>query len=92
MLTETSSRSVLVSWDLPLPENRNGEISGYTVTVQKTDTGETSHLSAIETSLTVQSLTPYNTYQFSVAASTSIGRGPFTSTISVTTLEDGKLL
>ena len=92
MLTVNSSRSVLLSWDLPLPEKRNGEISGYTVTVQNTDTGHISLFSTIETSLTVQSLTPYNSYQFFVAASTSVGRGPFTSPISVTTPEDGKLL
>ena len=92
MLTATSSRSVLLSWDLPLPEKRNGDISGYTVTVLNADTEDTFLLSTIETSLTVQSLTPYKSYQFSVAASTSVGLGPFTSPISVTTPEDGKLL
>ena len=84
-----SSRSILLSWDLPLPEDRNGEITRYTVSVTNTETGETNELSTAETSLTVGSLTPYKNYYFAVAASTSAGQGPSTLAIYVTTPEDG---
>ena len=72
-----------------MPENRNGKIIKYTVKVISVETGVESQLSTTETSLLVISLTPYKTYQFSVAASTAVGQGPYTSSISVTTPEDG---
>ena len=63
----------------------------YTVAVRNVDTGETYELSTAETSLTVGTLKPYMNYQFTVAASTAIGQGPFTHQFSVRTPEDGKL-
>ena len=40
--------------------------------------------------LTVTELHPYHTYSCRVAAATRIGTGPFTPTILLETLEDGK--
>ena len=60
--------------------------------VEHTDTGEASLFTTIEISYTVQSLTPYQNYEFSVAATTAIGQGPFTLALSLRTAEDGKNL
>ena len=35
-------------------------------------------------------LTPFTTYEFTIAASTEVGLGPFSETISILTPEDGK--
>lgn len=42
-----------------------------------------------ETMLVVDSLTPYTSYEWSVAALTSSGAGPFSSLIEEQTLQDG---
>lgn len=83
------SRSVQLSWDLPFPEHQNGKIILYTITVTYVETGATYSLTTTNTMLTVSSLTPFKTYQFSVAASTAVGQGPYTPQLSVTTLMDG---
>ena len=83
------SRSIHLSWDLPLAEHRNGNITGFTVTVRNTDTDETNDLSTTYTALTVEALKPYMNYQLSVAASTVAGLGPYTQKVSVMTAEDG---
>lgn len=84
-----SSRSVRLTWGLPLPEKRNGEITGYTITIENVDTGESFELSTTERTLIVDTLRPYMNYQFIVAASTEVGQGPSTLEISILTPEDG---
>ena len=85
------SRSIELTWNPPSPHHRNGIITGYTVSVKNTETNETWELSATDTSLTVTSLTPYVEYEFSVAAETAPGQGPFTQGVLITTAEDGNV-
>ena len=47
-------------------------------------------LTTVDTSITVQQLNPFTMYLCSVAAETSIGLGPYTLALTVTTDEDGK--
>ena len=47
------------------------------------------YLNSTSTSVTVTSLRPYTTYDCSIAAETSAGRGPFSSVITVRTDEAG---
>lgn len=84
-----SSRSVRLTWELPLPEKRNGKITGYTIVIENVDTGEKFELSTAERALSVDTLRPYMNYQFSVAASTEVGQGPSSLEISLLTPEDG---
>jgi hypothetical protein len=82
------SRSIQLAWNPPSIILRNGNITGYTVSVQNTETNETRELSTDGTSLTVTHLTPYVSYMFTVAAHTAVGQGPFTPKLSITTAED----
>ena len=40
----------------------------------------------------ISGLRPFSSYTFRVAASTSIGIGPFSTNVTVTTSEDGKYI
>jgi receptor-type tyrosine-protein phosphatase Q len=82
------SRSVQLTWSPPIPEDRNGVITGYVVTVTNTETSETRELSTSYTSLTVSSLTPYFNYTFTVSAETAVGQGPATLELPIITAED----
>ena len=73
-----------------MPEYLNGVITGYTVKVENTGSGETSLFTTTETVYTVSTLIPYQSYNISVAASTMVGRGPFSASTSIITPEDGK--
>ena len=86
----TSSRSAVFSWDQPLPEEQNGIITGYGIRIIVVETGEILQLSSDSTSLTVDTLSPFTTYQSIIAARTSVGVGPFSSTFTLRTPEDSK--
>ena len=85
------SRSIQLAWNPPSIILRNGNITGYTVSVQNTETNETREWSTDGTSLTVTNLTPYVSYMFTVAAHTAVGQGPLTPKLSISTAEDGNM-
>lgn len=91
MVVADSSRSLSLTWEPLLEENRNGIIIEYTVFVTADD-GTAMELTATDTSLVVNNLCPFTTYTCSVSASTSEGRGPPSPTVLRTTPEDGKLV
>lgn len=70
--------------------NRNGIITGYIINVTTLDTGEISQYVTLGRNLTLDSLAPFSTYAFIIAARTSIGAGPFSTDLTIQTLEDGK--
>ena len=78
------SRSILLSWEPPEYSEHNGVINGYSVHVFEVATNNsfafnrTSH-----TELLIQQLHPYYEYQCSVAALTSVGKGPLSVPILV---------
>lgn len=57
--------------------------TGSGVTIQRTVPGS-------QTTITVSSLLPFTAYFCSIAASSSVGIGPFSTILSVTTPEDSK--
>ena len=75
-----------------MPEDQNGLIIRYTLTVVNTESGLIFQLSSNSTSLSIEALRPYMNYNFSAAARTIVGQGPFSSSISVTTPQDGKYI
>ena len=79
-------------WTLPKLASRNGEIVSYTINVSVVESEEMFQYITNTTELELLALRPYHTYVFTVAASTIIGEGPFSSNVTIQTPEDGKLI
>ena len=86
----TTSRSAVISWDPPAADQWNGVIILYIINVTVLETGETFQLNSTSTSLTVSTLQPYRNYVCIVAALTSVGSGPFSTSFTLTTPQDSK--
>ena len=84
-----NSSSIRLTWAPPLPEEQNGVITAYHLTVTEAETGEVLSFEThgLDTLLIVNSLHPYYTYYCTVAAFT-VGLGPSAS-VDVQTLEEG---
>ena len=88
--TPVNSTSVTISWNPPALENQNGVITGYVINLTLTvGSGDISQYSSSSDNITVGSLHPFTTYDFTVAAQTSVGTGPYTTSSTVMTPEDG---
>ena len=86
-----NSSAVLVTWKPPPPEHQNGIITAYVVSVSLAGKDTTpQYYTSSSLSLTLVELLPFSTYIIAVAAETDIGRGPFSSSFTVYTPEDGK--
>ena len=84
-----SSNSLHISWDPPLPEEQNGVVTHYVVTITNLNDGlEREHI-VLNTSLMVYSLDPHTEYEVYVTAATAVGAGPPTVPLSAHTHEDG---
>ena len=84
-------RQIVLHWQPPLLENRNGIITGYIVNVTAMTSGEMVQLMSTTSSITVSSLSPFTVYICTIAATTRVGSGPFTDEFMVQTLEEGKM-
>ena len=84
-----SSTAVQLTWGPPLPQNRNGIIRQYMITVEPLGGELFSFTIPAVSSYNVSALRPFTAYRFSVAAVT-IGPGPHTEQIQVNTYTDGK--
>ena len=89
-----SSRSVTFRWSAPLVEEQNGVIISYTLNITEAGSGQITQrtVPSSQTSVTISSLLPFTTYFCSIAASTSVNRGPFSPTLTVNTPEESKEL
>lgn len=85
-----SSVSILLMWDPPALQHRNGIITGYVMNITALSTGEILQVFTSDGNYTVDSLKPFTAYSFIIAASTSVGIGPFSTDLTIQTLEDGK--
>ena len=83
-----TSTSLFLSWEPPHFEEQNGIIREYIVTVSEVESGETWSFNATNTMITISSLHPAYTYMCTVAAVT-VGSGPTSEPVSVTTLDEG---
>ena len=90
MAQSTSSRSAVLTWDPPNAEDQNGVIVEYTINVTAVETGEEFQFTSNTTIFTVTTLRPFTTYLCTIAASTSIGLGPFSTVFTLRTPEDGE--
>ena len=84
-----SSTSIRLTWEPPQPEDQNGIIQGYNITITEVVTGRMMYFreGGMNFILIVNSLHPYYTYQCSISAE-NIGAGPATN-VSVTTQQGG---
>jgi len=87
-----SPQSVTFSWLPPLDYEQNGFIVTYTIAVIETRSGHMIQrtISSSLNSITISSLRPFTSYSCSIAASTSVGMGPFSTSLTILTLQDGK--
>ena len=90
--TVLSPYSADLTWAPPSPEEQNGVITGYIINVTILQNSVNFLLYSNTTSLTVTSLRPYRNYICIIAAITSIGIGPYSTTVTVTTPQDGKTI
>ena len=88
-MVNITSTTIHFSWEPPLTEDQNGVITGYILNITSLVTGETEELFTELTGYCLGPVSPYTLYSAAVAAQTDAGRGPFSVSISVQTLEDG---
>lgn len=89
-----NSTAVVINWELPALDGRNGNITGYSLIIREvaTNTTTTRSPSRVHIELVIASLHPYYEYECQVAAETAVGRGPYGDTIVTSTLPDGELI
>ena len=89
MVSVKSSTSIQVSWNPPLAELQNGQITEYRISLVELDTGRELSYVSVTTSILIQFLHPSYTYECTVSAYT-VSEGPYSETINVMMLEDGE--
>ena len=90
MSVPLSSTSFILNWEQPLQEERSGDIVGYTINVTNLNTELIQQfLVGLISNYTVSNLKPFTIYVSTISARTSIGLGPYSALVYVTTLEDG---
>lgn len=90
MVSDVTSDSFYLSWSPPPVEDHNGAITGYVIQVTNASTGETFAVTSQENGTEIGSLRPFTTYTCVVAAQTSAGVGPYSTTVMIQTDEDGE--
>ena len=90
---KVTTHSVTLKWEAPPVPSQNGAIIGYTIQVLEMADNRSSYSLQIskEPSLTVTNLEDDTTYNFSVAANTSIGAGPYTIHVTAKTKNYGEI-
>ena len=77
-----------MSWEEPAEELHNGIIRQYHINISEVDTGQQMQLVSTTPSISIASLHPHYTYEWSVAAFT-VREGPFSEPQTISTPEDG---
>ena len=85
-----TSRSLVLSWDPPLPHHQNGIVRMYTVSVALNNSAQITTIPTTANTIRVTALIrPFRTYICSVVAAT-VAVGPPTQNVTVQTPEDSK--
>ncbi len=89
-----NSTAIIINWEHPSPDGRNGIITGYSLIVTELPTNTTTTYSQggghIE--LVIASLHPFYDYECRIAAETAVGRGPYGDEFVTRTSPDGKMI
>ena len=94
MIISPDSTSLMVSWEHPPPQDRNGIITDYLIYLQIRDGSEDifmKNTNSNETTFTVENLEELTEYNISVAAVTSAGEGNENGKVIQRTLNDSEL-
>lgn len=83
-----NSTTLVVAWDPPLPEQQNGVVNSYLVSITERGLMESAFI-VQETSTTISNLHPFYMYDITVAAIT-IGTGPKSIEFTITMPQSGK--
>ncbi len=86
-LAANSSRSLVLNWADPLPQEVNGIVVDYTINITSSAGSNSLRVGSNTTTFTIGSLRPYVAYTCIIAAHTSVGRGPFSVSVTLTTPE-----
>ena len=70
-------------------EDQNGIITMYTIMLTVVLSRDSYEYVTNITNMTLSNLTPYATYVWTIAATTSVGRGPYSTAINIIMPEDG---
>ena len=95
MVMVLSSTEIMVSWDVVPPIDQNGIITMYEVQYEPLETfggqiqTQTTNVTALMMSATLTDLEAFVNYTISVRAYTSVGEGPYSEDITVTTQQNG---
>ena len=97
-VSATSSKSIFVSWDPVIADDRNGIIKGYKVNYQAIPNGDmaakflniTKAQQNKRQTVTLDHLNAFTNYSIGVLAFTAFGNGPASVVQVVETLEDSK--
>ena len=97
-VSATSSKSIFVSWDPVIADDRNGIIKGYKVNYQAIPNGDMAAMFLNITkaqqnkrqTVTLDHLNEFTNYSIGVLAFTAFGNGPASVVQVVETLEDSK--
>ena len=97
-VSATSSKSIFVSWDPVIADDRNGIIKGYKVNYQALPNGDmaakflniTKAQQNKRQTVTLDHLNEFTNYSIGVLAFTAFGNGPASVVQVVETLEDSK--
>ena len=89
----TQSKSATITWQPPVPEDRNGIITYYLLVVYNLEfnvNNITVNISGSVLSYTVDQLEEFSRHGCRIAAGTIVGPGPYSSSTEFVTLQDGK--
>ena len=97
-VSATSSKSIFVSWDPVIPDDRNGIIKGYKVNYQALPNGDmaakflniTKAQQNKRQRVSLDHLNEFTNYSIGMLAFTAFGNGPASVVQVVETLEDSK--
>ena len=84
----TDPSTLVLSWQPPLSEERNGIVRLYIINVTELESGAFEQHVSIHQTITISSLHPYYIYRYSVAAQT-VALGPFSEPALVQMPEAG---
>ncbi|KAI6653805.1 EGF-like domain-containing protein [Oopsacas minuta] len=86
-VTDITSNSIRIEWAAPPSPDRNGILTGYTIDYKMTE--DTLYTTVIETltEITLTNLNEFTEYQVRISASTSVGLGPYSNLMNITTNE-----
>ena len=90
-VTVLTATSISISWEPPQPEQHNGVLMGYLVSITEIETQTVFQLSTNNTILVVSMLHPSYNYACRVAAVT-VASGPLSFPVTIQTLETGKFI